>query len=59
MELSGLIDQEWSHAAGQVCKIIVSDNIFFTVLLLVFAVLLSNIRLRTYTSFSHCVICTF
>jgi len=25
----------------------------------VFAVLLSNIRLRTYRSFSHCVICTF
>lgn len=26
VELSGLIDQEWSHAAGQVCKIIGIDS---------------------------------
>jgi len=33
VELTGLIDQEWSHAAGQMCKIIVSDEKFSYILL--------------------------
>jgi len=31
VELNGLIDQEWSHAAGQVCKIIVSKKNFMII----------------------------
>ena len=28
VELNGLIDQEWSHVAGQVCKIVVRVRSF-------------------------------
>ena len=31
VELNGLIDQEWSHAAGQVCKIVVRVRSFIFV----------------------------